>query len=314
MIMIANEKSQIDHGHGPMNNYLNWRLLSTLLIILLLAGCGCDPGKDDLAIVKLNPDGLASESARKILLAIPPMKLGNPGDWSINSAAIITGFGMTGHATRDYPIKREGKITIVDCDNDDTEGFICFDFNNETLTHANCARDSGGPMIREVSGQYLLIGVASRADANCEAGEALYVDITGDRRRSWIENNITPPAPFGFVLNTVSIQGELASSGQFTQHAYPVATSSEYLTATVNFPWTTPSAGAAIYNNFQLSLSHSSGAVVCDNSFPELGTCAKDSPQPGSWTGRVDAVTGNHIFQLTFAQLQEIPAISNEAP
>jgi hypothetical protein len=159
-------------------------------------------------------------------------------------------------------------------------------------------------MIREVNGQYLLIGVASRADANCDAGEALYVDVTDDRRKSWVESKLSPPAPFDFMLNTVSIQGMFAGAGDFAQHFYPVVTGSEYLTATVNFPLKTSSAGPIIINNFQLSMSHSSDMAVCDNSQPELDVCAKDSPQVGPWTGRVEALNGNNIFQLTFTQLK----------
>ena len=238
-----------------------------------------------------------------VLRAIPPMPLGYEDSSSSVESATIVGFGMTGHATRDYPIKREGSITIADCDSADTEEFICFDFNNAVQIHANCARDSGGPMIREVNGQYLLIGIASRADANCDAGEALYVNVTDDDRRDWIESFINSPVSFDFVLNTVTIQGTLAAGG-ISEHTYPVAIGAEYLTATVNFPLKTSSTGPIIMSDFQLRLSNNGVAELCDNSYPEFGVCAKNSPQAGSWIGRLDANTGYNIFQLTMTQMK----------
>lgn len=278
-----------------------------LCMAVLATACNSSSAVHDLAIVKLDVDSL-DDSTQSLLKALRPMRLADPGDWGIGDPAEIVGFGVTGPGGLNRPMKRVGSINIEECNNDETSGAICFEFDG--LGHANCAGDSGGPMIRQANGHNVLVGVASSAEANCEAGEAIYVDITTEDHRAWLQSNITAYSPFAFQIVEFSRHCQLANPGDFRNHEFPVDTEIEHVTATVNFPHESLSlGGVVIYNNTELNLQDSNATAAisssCDNSNREIGVCKEDNPASADWTAAITANSGSNFYQLTVTQLVE---------
>lgn len=124
---------------------------------------------------------------------IRPTPLNTIADPSVGTVGTVAGFGITGGASNDFGLLREGAVTISSCGAVASEpAHVCWTFDGAIGppgTDSNsCSGDSGGSLLVNSGGQDLLAGVTSGGvSSNCLP---LDVSFAGNifQNRAYIES------------------------------------------------------------------------------------------------------------------------------
>ncbi|MBT8096264.1 MAG: trypsin-like serine protease [Gammaproteobacteria bacterium] len=268
-------------------------------------GLDCSITTDDLAIATLDSP----------YTFLPPAVPGGAATAAIGQKATIVGYGLNSPDLHDYGIKRHAEIELADCKLTTDDGVsLCFEHSltliddgnqTETLVHAACNNDSGGPLLTPSIHWERTIGVASQMKGTCGgAGEGRYVNVTDTRYQEWLQDAYCDPAcPVDSSLLLVELVripgGYLDSSQPGEEHAFTVPDGTSTLIVTLNH-----GRGSAIdLNDFDLELS--AGLTASCDRFIEAEVCEVNAPPAGNYKVTVKRVNGEADYQLSAVALSK---------
>lgn len=270
-------------------------------------------GLVQVAAIAVNPDfefgeggDIAVVQLAEPVVGIVATAINTVGKPDIDTEGTIVGFGRTINDSTllsDAGIKREGKVTVADCNRVvPNRAHVCWQFLG--TQSSTCSGDSGGPLFIDFGDGPLLAGVTSGGmNGTCEAPDRSFdtnVFLYADWLTQQIDDcaSVTPTDEELFIL--LSTDGELgrASSEARFDLAAPAGTTA------LRFALNGQLSGADFDLYVRGASEPSTTTYDCaDIATSSFGACAPITASAGTWHVLVRRVIGSGTFQLNVTAL-----------
>ena len=246
--------------------------------------------------------------------SIRPMDLSLDKEPPINTKAAILGFGSSSGSRQDYGIKRIGSVVLSKCPDakHDDRDLHCWKYDalsNLPGADSNiCNRDSGGPILWEVSpNRWLVVGVAiGNTRLDCLPGDVGY-DLSVFAHRAWIKGVVdtdlgnaadVPPSVSDEVTDVRGQEGTLTASNRRVSWQFPVTNDAREVRIAFN-----GEDDGRYSRNFDLEVSLVAADGVREplcrvSERSQFGACLFDEPRPGTWETSLLRKDGAGFFQV----------------
>lgn len=237
---------------------------------------------------------------------VRPLPINTEASPAVATVGTIVGFGSSGGGKADFGIMRSGRVSVAEGMVDRGDGLLGWHFRGdlgEPGSNSNtCGGDSGGPLLLEAQGAWMLAGTTSGGQNGSCMTDDVSIDTDVFMYRDWISavagGDLSTPC--GRERDEASIQrlsldDALDDDRPSALHVVEVPRAATFLRVTMN--------GVDDgRTDFDLEVRGPNGAARCtQDGRSQFAVCEIVQPRAGTWEIRVDRIVGSGAYQLNAA-------------